>query len=534
MIAQSIKPAPRLARCFEVAIAGFAGAYVLWLLLSPGGEDGVTWFTDLASMTAALISGLLICCAALFMEGRGRLSWMLIGLGALSWGLGEVVWDYYELLAGRETPFPSLADAGYLAMIPLVLLGLVLLPARGAQAGERLKVALDAGIIMACVAAVSWFAVLGPMYAEADATATEKIIGLAYPAGDVVLMCALIGGVARGWIMRSASILPLLAGGIVAFIVADLGFAFLTVHDAYFSGNPGDLGWPVGFLLIAAAALRQWSSGESDAYRRQFAFRELRGREPIADVLRQVAPYVLVLIVAVLMLSNLRSDGITRDAFMAAALGTVLLVMARQFITFRENEQLTRVVSRMAYHDSLTGLPNRRLMEDHLQIALALGRRHKQKFAVMAVDLDRFKAINDTHGHDAGDYLLRVVAERLGQSIRKSDTAARLGGDEFLVLLWSPITRETAEGVAERMAELMVEPIVFDNGTLQVGSSIGVSLYPEDGTDAPTLLRAADRAMYRAKESGPNRVCFAADINPAPAQPTPAADGPAQPVRTGG
>jgi diguanylate cyclase (GGDEF)-like protein/PAS domain S-box-containing protein len=167
-----------------------------------------------------------------------------------------------------------------------------------------------------------------------------------------------------------------------------------------------------------------------------------------------------------------------------------------------------------AYHDALTGLPNRMLFLDRLQIALAHARRQGGRAAVLFLDLDDFKVINDTLGHATGDRLLRGAAERLGSCVREDDTVARMGGDEFTLLLPDIGRVEDAARIAGKLLEAVAEPFEIDGQDLFVTTSVGVSLYPGDGEDAETLLKNADRAMYRAKEMGRNNYqLFAPALN---------------------
>ena len=156
----------------------------------------------------------------------------------------------------------------------------------------------------------------------------------------------------------------------------------------------------------------------------------------------------------------------------------------------------------LAHRDPLTGLPNRRLFEDRLEIALAQAHRYRHRVALIFVDLDRFKQVNDGFGHAAGDELLRGVAERLGQSVREGDTVARLGGDEFTLLLPGIHYAEDLAAISRKLVESLRKPFRLEGREVHVTASGGISLYPEDGEDAETLLKSADTAMYRAKERG--------------------------------
>ncbi|MCL5103527.1 MAG: PAS domain S-box protein [Armatimonadetes bacterium] len=158
----------------------------------------------------------------------------------------------------------------------------------------------------------------------------------------------------------------------------------------------------------------------------------------------------------------------------------------------------------LAYHDPLTGLPNRLLFSDRLTQRLAQAQRGQSMIAVMFLDVDRFKLINDTLGHNIGDLLLQGMAERLQACVREADTIARMGGDEFTIILADVVDPEAAGEVARRVLRAVASPFVFDEHELYVTTSIGISIYPADGTDVETLVKNADTAMYRAKEKGRN------------------------------
>jgi diguanylate cyclase (GGDEF)-like protein/PAS domain S-box-containing protein len=167
-----------------------------------------------------------------------------------------------------------------------------------------------------------------------------------------------------------------------------------------------------------------------------------------------------------------------------------------------ERKQAEDRAQHLADHDALTGLPNRRLLEDRLTQALALSYRNRKQTAVMFVDLDRFKTVNDSLGHAAGDVLLKEVSVRLGKQLRVGDTICRVGGDEFVIVLPEIKRSSDAANVAQKVIEGLSLPIRVEDRDLTVTPSIGISVFPDDGRDAETLIRNADAAMYHAKESG--------------------------------
>jgi diguanylate cyclase (GGDEF)-like protein/PAS domain S-box-containing protein len=168
-----------------------------------------------------------------------------------------------------------------------------------------------------------------------------------------------------------------------------------------------------------------------------------------------------------------------------------------------ERRRAEEQIEYQAYHDALTGLPNRLLFKDRLTVALAHARRVSRPLAIMFLDLDRFKLVNDTLGHSVGDQLLRVVATRLASTLREEDTIARMGGDEFTVLL-SRVDADGAAKIAAKLLETIALPIEIEGQELFITTSIGIALYPNDGESAETLLKDADNAMYRAKDAGRN------------------------------
>lgn len=170
-----------------------------------------------------------------------------------------------------------------------------------------------------------------------------------------------------------------------------------------------------------------------------------------------------------------------------------------------ERQQAAELIRYMANHDSLTNLPNRNYMRKRLPQAISLAKRHKRLLCMLFVDLDRFKPINDTYGHEIGDIVLLKVAKRLTEILRASDSVCRLGGDEFVILLESSNTVEGAELVAQKAIEKLNESIEANDHVCYIGASIGISVFPDDCEDAETMLRHADIAMYEAKKKGRNR-----------------------------
>ena len=179
-----------------------------------------------------------------------------------------------------------------------------------------------------------------------------------------------------------------------------------------------------------------------------------------------------------------------------------------------ERKQSEQTIRHLAFHDALTGLPNRRLFRDRLEQAIAAGQRNKTRFALMLLDLDHFKTVNDTLGHDAGDELLIVVATRLGERIRATDTLARMGGDEFALLACDISHPDDAARLAGLLQQALSQPIVIQGRELYLSTSVGITMFPDDTQDVEALVKHADIALYRAKDMGrDNFQFFTADMN---------------------
>jgi diguanylate cyclase (GGDEF)-like protein len=183
-------------------------------------------------------------------------------------------------------------------------------------------------------------------------------------------------------------------------------------------------------------------------------------------------------------------------------------------LLYKQLEQYSRALESMALHDALTGLPNRRLLFDRLALAIAHARRNKSTMAVMYLDLDGFKQINDTLGHDAGDALLRMVADRLVAAVRQEDTVARLGGDEFMIALWELNHADDVAKLVSKVIEAVSQPYRIQGRDVRMTASVGVGIYPMHGEEVETLMKSADLAMYEAKHTGKNDYRIAARTAP--------------------
>ena len=608
-----------------------AGVGLSWasvLVFHVGSALDRQWFSNLSLCAMPFIAAVVCWHRALRETGKARRPWIFLGAAAFSWSCGQMVWTYYESFVGREVPFPSYADLGYLLAVPLLVAGLLLFSSGPRQAAGVVRTVLDGLVVATGLLLVSWEVVLDATIKAGGDTMLAKVISLSYPIGDVVCASVAIVVIARTRTVRGLPMitLALLAAGTVSLAIADSGFAFLTLRNTYYSGHPIDIGWFGGYLLLALAA----RSGATGA----------RATEVVADAEHSApvwvfAPYVpvvfatiaasyreatqlklgpfmawglLVLIVLVVshqILASFENVGLTRnlrsrtvalgereqwfrslvqnssdvvtvvdeggriayqtpsvkrvfgyepDSLVGHLLETIVppgdaavlrdalvrsagnpgsttefaIKMRHQYGDWCDTEstitslvddpgvrglvlntrdtsaqkELEDRLSHQAFHDALTGLANRELFRDRVGHALERTRREVQPLAVLFLDLDGFKGVNDSLGHARGDELLVLVAERLSSCVRPGDTVARLGGDEFAILLEGIDGTVDAVGTGQRLREVLAAPFMLDGREVLVQASIGIAARDDGQWSADELLRNADLAMYRAKTSG--------------------------------
>lgn len=278
-----------------------------------------------------------------------------------------------------------------------------------------------------------------------------------------------------------------------------------------FEGNPHPM-WiydrrTLRFLKVNEAAVARYGYSEEEFM--QMTLRDIRMPEDVKALEEEIA----MAPAAVLQSgpwTHIKKDGsriqIETASHLLSFEGHAACFSLVQDVT--ERQQLYEQLVYLAHHDTLTGLPNRLLLKDRMQQALAAAARHESKAAIVCIDLDRFKQINDTYGHPAGDHALKQVAERLRTRLRAVDTVARSGGEEFTVVLGDLPNIAGAEMVTRDLLQAFAKPFVVDGYMLDIKASLGIAIYPDDGADADHLWRSADLAMYRAKNSGGDQYVF--------------------------
>ena len=372
----------------------------------------------------------------------------------------------------------------------LALIALLLRPSTVLAGQGRLRAVLDGLLVAGSLFSISWVTALGTTFAGGDTSKLSLAISLAYPISDLVLLTTVLVVVAQ---TPGRLGVALLAGGLALQAVSDSGYTYFAATGSYQTGNLVDVGYLAAYLLMVEAALRD----DPRDHRR-----EVRVTSWSATLL----PYVPAALAVAIAAWHLHPGGANPTLVVGAGLVAVLLV--RQLMTLIDNRRLVQRVldgqgqlKHQAFHDSLTSLANRALFIDRATHAVELHRRSLRPVAVLLLDLDDFKSVNDSLGHAAGDELLVRVAERLRAATRASDTVARLGGNEFAVL-----TEDDGDPLelAHRILSALEQPVTLLGRLLPMHASIGVAplrahAVPRTAAD---LLKQADMAMYAAKQAG--------------------------------
>jgi len=452
----------------RVAAAAGLGLFAAYTLLAPPDDAYFTffntWVYDGLMVLACVIAG---SHAYLVQQDRG--AWTVITLALASWTFGEIYWAIV-----KPDEYPSPADWGYIGFYVLLYVGIVLLlRSRARSIGGMLWID---GATAALAAASLGAAVLVELVLGSTEGSTSVVVtNLAYPLGDVLLLSAVFGVFSlTGW--KPGERWLLLGLGALATTIADAVYLFQSANGTYVEGTWIDILWPTSMLLVASAA---WAHDRSR-----------KGIDVVGRPLMAVPAAGALVATGILVY-----DHFTRLNILAIVLAslTLVLVIVRLAVTFRENSRLFALTRAEATTDSLTGLANRRQLVADLDRRLTA--EPVAQTLLMLFDLDGFKNYNDTFGHPAGDALLVRLGAKLATVPDEDGEVYRLGGDEFCLIA------TLSEGEAEQLIDRACEALTEHGEGFEIGSSFGAVVLPDEATDASHALQTADERLYAQKYS---------------------------------
>ncbi len=441
--------------------------------------------------------------------------WILLALGISAWVIGDGIWNSYELVLQRVAPWPSTADYIYLVGPVLMAFGLTgMLRRRGTP--RDVEGALDALIIAAGAGALSWAFFMAPYAADASLNGVSQAVAVAYPLTDVLLLAVVVRLLLAPGSHSTSH--RLLAAAVMCTLVGDVVYSFQSLHGTYYTGHIVDVSWLAFYWLTAAAALHP-SMADAGAAAGTGSEKPSRSRLGMLALAASLGPLTLVVqwvrdapldipviagaSVFIFLIVLVRMERLVRTVQ-----GKVGELRTQSELLGRSLEQREELEGQLRYqtlHDPLTGLANLNLFNDRLDHAIDRLGRTGGAVGVLFLDIDDFKVVNDTLGHDAGDRVLVALGQRMRGVLRGTDVAARIGGDEFAILLDSMTAPEDAGRAARRLLDAMDGPFPINGRTIRVHGSVGVSSTENPTTLGQDLLREADTAMYAAKTDGKHR-----------------------------
>ena len=614
----------------RVLLAGLLVYLVIFAAWQLVLSDRVEWAGTVNPLTSivadiGLVALVIIVLRKARIDGASRRAWIFILLASVATGLGNAIWAFYELVLHQE-PFPSWADAAYLAFYPLMMLGLLSFPIAQRKPADRATFWLDTGVVLIASWMAIWYFVLGPTIESREPDLLSTVLSVAYPLGDFLLLYAVARILLRGAGVRMTPTIGLIVPSVVVLVFGDVGFAYLSLNGAYSTGHWIDLTWVLSPALIAVAAYAQLAQRDPDP--------AITGSdEDESSLAGSLLPYgAMALGYALLLTGSLQGDAIRLNGLV---LGTIVLsglVVGRQVLAFNDNHRLlhqsyelsqqlresearfrslvqhgsdiillldatytiryispsilritgvppealadqplldrlhpddraaartflessvrqagfigrlevrirhaegswlhveaicsnqlqnpnvegivinarditdrkmleARLVNQ-ANHDSLTGLANRKHFVEHLEQALHQDADAAEQIAVLFLDLDLFKHVNDSLGHSCGDELLVQVATRLREWAGTGMLPARLGGDEFTVLVRTVHQEAELLRITNDLQEKLDQSYMIGEHVVKMSPSIGIALGQSGRDVADDILRRADTAMYRVK-----------------------------------
>ncbi|CAG9607782.1 hypothetical protein NEOCIP111885_01474 [Pseudoneobacillus rhizosphaerae] len=484
---------------------------LLWNVIFKDKQIFLDWGGVTFQVIACLTSIAWLCFSYWKHEGKAKSFWLLLAFGVLFYLLGTIIWAYDAFILKGNGQTNNLPEILWLGQNGFYFIALLVLMNQIKSHLFTIRFFLDMLIVMSAAMTFNWIFIIKPLLSH-NTDVVLNFTEFLYPILDLGVLVGVLSFIiaSNGIFSRSTSFL--LISGFLIQIIADTIFSYLKVMNLYTVGSLNEPLWILSILLI----------GLSGIYHIPKEFRTKRPK--IHLFFRHSIPYMGVLLLSIYVISVLyKTHPIVMGLFLS-----ILLVILRQLFTLIENDKLVNQLNSLneelevkvkertdklvetvnsmeylAYHDVVTGLPNRRYLQKRLSLAVSNNKSGDKKIGFMLLDLDRFKHINDSLGHSYGDLLLKEVGQRLVNCMESNDIVCRIGGDEFVILI-EDTNFEKIENKAKSVLISLRKTFVMTDFELHITPSIGVSIFPDHGSDFEALLMKADTAMYKVKEKGKN------------------------------
>ena len=484
-----------------VGAVGYLAVYLLWQATRVGGDAHSTFIGDafFVPMDLLVILSTITASRRCRIDRRRFWSWALLSVAMVGYLIGDLLQLYHEGIR-HFSDSPDWSDAIFFAFF---FAGIVGFGTGRRSVIRRWLFTLDTLTIALSASAVLWYSVAGPTLTQGHSV-HQVLYAVVFPVGDVILLLAAVWVLQRGVPSSSQRAVRMVAVGILLYVVADSVDGYMRLHSGYRGGDyVGIVGMLAAMCFAIAGALQptvQREEPKSSPFDRtgsaSISYAALAIVFALVFVVQRherIFPNLIILGVAVLAVTFV---AIAQTLSRGALLGELV-----------KNEDLLGDLRYQAFHDSLTDLANRALFSERLQHALDRRRSFSTKHAVVMLDLNGFKSVNDSLGHETGDEVLQVVAKRLRTAIRRGDTAARFGGNEFAILFEDVNGEGTSIELVEHLLDVVRQPVTIANRKLELEASVGIALTGEEPLAADDLLCYADAAMRQAKQQTLGRYC---------------------------
>jgi diguanylate cyclase (GGDEF)-like protein len=507
----------RKKRIAVVSVVLYMLAYYIWILLYKGNQTNKTIISDILQIIPPAITFVILIKAHLKARLFKDFFWLLLAIGCGSYLISQFVWNYYEIFLGIYNPVFFWSG---LCWGTSILCYIIAVSNKIKEKRDRnwTKLLIVDTMTITCVAiAITWLYTIEPQIAKINIdNIWFNLLYLMYPVGNLICLFVVIN--------LYMSLKPddperrslyLIALAFLVMFAANTIYSHLAVSNSYHSASLMDPLWALYLLILGLAGLDYITESEKK--------NDLLYKGSLMRLLPKITVALPILSVVSLFALMIFIDD--RFVWICTSLSIILITVRHAIVTTQSKqlivdlEQLnssleTKVSDRtqelfdIAFYDQLTGLPNRRMFENSLKKSVIMTKKKNGTLALLLLDLDRFKTINDTFGHSYGDTMLKIIALRLKEAIGSICTISRQGGDEFAIILEDYIHKQEIVQIAERILSEVAKPINLSDHNIYTSCSIGISLYSNDCADQETLMRYADAAMYYSKERGKNTYQF--------------------------
>lgn len=444
--------------------------------------------------------------------------WIMLSIGCANYLISQLIWDYNEIFLRSNSPASAYVNILWVISGLCYIFATLLITYQKKNSCWLFTLILDILTIMCLFTAITIFYIFNPLLKITGIPGIYGVLmnlqSILYPIGDLICLSVIFSlSLSLTSNDNERRYLSFISLSFFIMSITNLSYSYLYITKSYSTGNLIDPLWALSIFILGLSGVEYM-----DLVQSKKSSIKIKNDTNINSV--SVYPILCVILLFIFFIT--KQDESIRVCFELS----IILIMIRHIFVILQNRKLilklqnlnealeskvttrTKALARMAFHDQLTGLANRRSLENTVKKTIQLSKENNRSFALLFLDLDRFKAINDTFGHCSGDILLKEVAKRLKECLDSNSFLSRQGGDEFAIIVNNIKDTEKLKEICEEILNSLSKPITFNNHSVYITCSIGITIYPTHGHTLETLMKHADSAMYRSKSSDKNTYQF--------------------------